>query len=353
MKLNLGTTKEKDRNYELPKEYVTTKFFELSHKVSHSKYNDVYNGCCPICMEGKSWGRKKRCFYVPENDNIYCHNCGWSSKPYKWIREVSQLSHDDIWQEIRDGSYDYENITPTEAPEIVKVPSLPEDSINLFDPNQVEYYKYDDRVQRAVQYLKSRRLYTAINRPDAFYISLKDFVHKNRLIIPFKDADGQIIFYQSRKLFEWDELGNYISKSGGDKSLAGFDKIDSSISSAFLFEGPIDGFFVKNGLGLGGINKGDTTFTSLQQSQMDSLWQHERIWVLDSQWIDETAMTKTKNLIEMGERVFIWPEKLGRRFKDFNQMCVALKRDEISPEFIQKNSYKGAFARVKLKFVKL
>lgn len=303
-------------------------------------------------MEGKSWGKKKRCFYIPQNDNIYCHNCGWSSKPYKWIREVSNASYDEIWSEVKSESYDFvETVNLEESTEIVNIPSLPEDSINLFDPMQVKFYKNNKKVQYAVKYIKDRKLDVALNKPDAFYISLKDYTHKNRLIIPFKDDTGQIIFYQSRKLFESDDYGNYLSKVGGDKSLSGMDKISEKISDVFLFEGPLDSFFVKNGLGLGGINRGEYAYTPTQQAQIDSLSFFGKIWVLDSQWIDETAREKTETLIGMGEKVFIWPENLGKKFKDFNEMCLSLNITGVSPKFIQKNSCRGISATVKMKLI--
>jgi len=46
--------------------------------------------------------------------------------------------------------------------------------------------------------IKSRRLDTAINRPDNLYASLTDKVHKNRLVIPFINEKEEIEFYQTR-----------------------------------------------------------------------------------------------------------------------------------------------------------
>lgn len=205
----------------------------------------------------------------------------------------------------------------------------------------------------ALEFIKSRRLDTAINRPDAFYISFKDFVHKNRIIIPFKDEDGKIIFYQSRKIFKWDEKDKYTSKLNGDKSICGIDKVDLTYDSVFLFEGPIDSFFVKNGLGVAGINKSRWSFTPKQTEQMESLKFFKKFWVLDSQWMDETALLKSIELVNMGETVFIWPESLGKKFKDINDICVHQKIDKISPDFIKKNSFRGKEAILKLELMKV
>jgi hypothetical protein len=149
-----------------------------------------------------------------------------------------------------------------------------------------------------------------------------------------------------------DESPSYLSKDGGDKSIFGIERISSDLDKIFIVEGPLDACFVKNGLGLGGITKGDQLFTLIQQEQMDSLNFFERIWLLDSQWIDKTAREKTLKLIEMGEKVFIWPEYDGKRFKDLNAMCMAYETNEYPVDLILKNTHKGLSATVKMKLIK-
>lgn len=340
---------------EIPNEYTIAKFQELGYKTSFDKHSNVYKCCCPICREGKSWGKKKRCFYMVEKDLIFCHNCGWSSKPYRWIREVSGMSREEIYDEIKSGDYEYQDIFKIleDTPIVGNNYSLPTDCINLFDPLQRAHYKGNAVVEGVYAYLTKRRLESAVNRPDALYVSLDDRIHKNRLIIPFKDAKGDIRFYQSRKVFEWDDIDHYISKKHGDKNLFGIDKISSEYDMIPIFEGPIDSFFVKNSLALGGITeKSDSIMTFAQQKEMDALSFYDHVYVLDSQWIDKTARDKTNILLNMGYKVFIWPEKLGKRFKDFNEMCIHLQLDEISHEFIKKHTHKGLAGVVKMKMIK-
>ena len=335
--LNLKKT---NFDFNLPKDYVVSKFYEYGYKVTYNKCSDTYNSCCPICREGSSWGKKKRCFYIPDNKNIFCHNCGSSLQPYQWIRKVSGMSHDDIVKSIdNDACYILEDIiAPVKTSP--KIDTLPEDSINLFDEVQVEYYKNSTIIKAALEYIRSRQLDIAINRPDALYISLKDRFQCNRLIIPFKDDMGKIVFYQTRKILDTDDLPNYLSKPKADKTIYGIDNINTDMDSVFLFEGPIDSFFVQNGLGVAGINKGHFTFTKTQQAQMKSLVLFDKIWVLDNQWVDSTAREKTFTLLEAGEKVFIWPKKYAE-FKDLNELCVYYKLSQISPEYIKKHSIQG------------
>jgi len=225
--------------------------------------------------------------------------------------------------------------------------TLPVDCINLFDKTQVSFYKNHWVVKIALEYIARRRLDVASNRPKALYLSLKDQYHRNRIIIPFYDACGEIIFYQSRKILD-DETPNYLSKMDADKSLGGVENVDES-DTVFIFEGPLDSFFIKNGVSLAGINKGMGNFTPLQTEQMEELKFYRKIWFLDSQWKDETSRVKTEKLLSSGEEVFIWPAKWGKRYKDLNELCMAHRLNEISPEFVKNNTQKGLSGVLRMK----
>ena len=89
----------------LPEDFVILKFFELGYYPKYNKFNNVYQCSCPICKEGKSLGKKRRCYYIPKNENIFCHNCGWSGKPLRWIKEVSNCSDTDVVNELKEPRY--------------------------------------------------------------------------------------------------------------------------------------------------------------------------------------------------------------------------------------------------------
>ena len=338
----------------IPEQYVVNVLYENIYKISYNKYNKSYNGCCPICKEGKSWGKKKRFYYIPENELAYCHNCGYSKKALTFITEVTNKSLHEIINEVKE--FDIE-ILPIEEPEGVKKvidKSLPEDCINLSDPSQVEYYKDNAAVIAALNLIKTRKLDKGINKPKTFYISLKDIVHKNRLILPFYDENGDIIFYQSRGLTKKDlfERPKYLSKVGAERSLYGMQNINSNLDNVFIFEGPIDSYFVENGLATCGITeKSNKMFTTLQLQQINKLNLYEKIYVLDNQYCDKAALSKSIILADNNEKVFIWPKEL-KQFKDFNDICVAGDKYKIKPEFILKNTHSGLKAKLLLTEIK-
>lgn len=340
----------------VPEDYVILKFYELGYYPKRNRYNNTYQCGCPICKEGTSLGKKRRCFYIPENDNIFCHNCGWSSKPIKWICHVSGMTNLEFIEDIK-------NYTPATINEDVVeqrkkatpvLESLPRDSINLSDESQISFYKNSDILRICLQTIKTRRLDTAVNKPVNLYLSLTDFVHKNRLIIPFLNESNNIEFYQSRTIMSHDtKKPKYLSKIGSEKTLFNINAVNPDSENVFIFEGPLNAFFTKNSVAVAGITEGKQTFTKRQQEQIDTtLKLHKKIWVLDSQWIDNASLVKTESLLKQGESVFIWPEKFGKKFKDFNDIAIHCKVNEIKEDFIIKNTCEGLAGILQLAKIK-
>lgn len=330
----------------IPREYTLQKFYQYAGYPQYKKHSQTYIAGCPICREGKSWGKKRRCIYIPEDNIVCCHNCGWYSDSIKWIQEVTGLSFNEILQESKE--YDVLPLDVLKEDKELKpirpVEQLPKDSINIFDENQINFYKDNEVVQDAIKLIKNRRLDTAINKPDTLWVTVTDKIHKNRIIIPFYSETNDIIFYQSRIIYDKDLrfYPKYLSKVNGEKSLYNINKIDSLLDYIFIFEGPIDAFFVTNGVAVAGIQENSSnTFSKLQESQLQSFKFYKKIWVLDSQWKDKASKNKTKKLLQSDECVFVWPEDVGRKYKDINEMCIDRGLDFIDPEFFIQNSHQG------------
>ena len=341
----------------LPEDFVVVKFYEVGYRPIFNKFNSVYQCACPICREGKSFNTKRRCYYVPKNDNIFCHNCGWSSKPFRWIKEVTGASDAEIIRELKEFTPDIDSLideSVEEKPKVV-VSTLPADSINLSDKLQLDFYRGNDIIRACNHLVTSRRLANAVNRPDNLYVSLTDRVHKNRLVIPFVNENKEIEFYQTRTILNRDNKTKpkYLGKVGSEKTLFNIDKVSSDHDKVYIFEGPINAFFTKNSVAVAGITERGKSFTTRQQQQLDTTLKfYDRVWILDSQWIDRASLVKSEALLKQGESVFIWPEKFGKRFKDFNDIAIECKVDEIGWDFIQKNTFDSLEGIVKLTAIK-
>lgn len=222
------------------------------------------------------------------------------------------------------------------------VPDLPEDSINLLDPVQVSHHNKEKIFSIAERFIEKRRLRTAAYRPKSYYLSISDFMHKNRLIIPFYGFDGNIIYYQSRALLHSDEeKGKYFFKLGAEhKEVFNLDKIDIDHDRIYKFEGTLDCIFVKNGISCGGVNETSYQTESIERIAMFQ----DSVYVFDNPVMDKTAKEKIGDFIDEGKSVFLWgPEFI--KYKDFAQKAEEEGIDEIPPSLIDKYVFSGKKAR--------
>jgi len=333
----------------LSQDYIIQNLFTYCKRPVYKKYQGVYNAECCICHEGSSSGQKRRLFYFPGERYFYCFNCSRSWNEINWLQEVSNKSFAEI---LKDSKQQCTNVNlvsllssqPDNTKNNYDIQPIPEDSVDICDNAQCEYYKGTSQysiLEKAINYCVSRRLFQAVNRPKSFFVSFSDFVHKNRLIIPFYSENGKIESYQSRVL-TGDEYPKYLTKFG-DKCLYGENNIDTSIPYIFVLEGPIDAMFVKNGVAVGGA-----TITDKQETFLNKCFGQEIIFVYDNDKDNKEMDKKIQNLIKRNKKVFIWPKEL-QKFKDINEICCSLDINEFPYKFIVENSYSGIEAQLKFK----
>lgn len=330
---------------EIPSTYFITKFHQFGYNVT--KTGDKYVSCCPFCREGKSWGKKKRLYYIPKENFLYCHNCSLSWHPYFWLKEIGGMTYHEIKEELKEIGCDewyYEEVK-TVKEEKRKTEPLPVDSINIFDPVQMNYYEDNNVIRELMKYVRKRRLDVATYRPKAYYVSLIDSYHKNRLIIPYYNSIGEVIYYQSRAIFEKElNLAKYMFKIGAEnKEVFNLEKVDIDYGRIFCMEGSLDAMFVKNGISLGGIN-----FTNYQKSCVDKEYPfHETVYVLDNPYFDKTADEKIEKLLEeeKSSLFFTWGGSFSE-YKDFSEMAEKLKINEISVDEINQFVFPAKKAKI-------
>ena len=334
-------------------EYALQKYLQHAGYPKFKKSTQVYEAGCPICREGSSWGKKRRSYYVLKDNVICCHNCGWYGSPFKWLVEVTQMTQQEIVDEQKEimGTHTISDIVgmlnDTELKPKTNDETLPHDSINLSDTHQLRYHKNNPHIKVCLDIIASRRLDTAANRPRTLWVSLSDFIHKNRLIIPFYSNSNDIIYYQSRSTDPNDNRPKYLSKINSDKTLFNINQITPDSDNIYIVEGPIDSFFLKNSVAVAGIQENSShLFSAEQRNQINKLPFFNHTWVLDSQWLDSASMKKTKKLIDQNQNVFIWPKEIGTQYKDLNEMCMRYNLDCIDEKFIIQNTYTGLKAKL-------
>ena len=328
----------------LSDQYIIDQFYKYCKRPVYKRYARLYNSECPFCHEGKSSGKKRRFYYIPQDDHFFCHNCNWNGNSINFILKVSGKSYSELLSESK--NYQKTNISiklPTVTSPPISVGTLPDDSINLYDEQQLKYYQNDKVVKDVLRFIDCRRLNTAINRPRGLFISLKDPIHKNRLCIPFYDEDNQIRYYQTRAIYKADSQPKYLSKLNSDKTVFGVRNINPNIETLFIFEGPIDACFAINGIAVGGIH-----ISEKQEQILNKYKLMNRIWIMDNEFYKDEIRKKVEELIERDEKIFFWPKEL-KEFKDINELCVKTKRNEIPIKLFLDNNYSGLEALLKLK----
>jgi hypothetical protein len=335
---------------DLSQELILEVFFTHCKRPLHKRYQNVFNAECPVCKEGKSAGRTRRLFYFPNKNYFYCHNCSKSWRPLDWIKEVSGLTVPEIIKKNKEKSnvtnngFNQLSVKPAATQKQKVIPCLPENSINLSDASQITFYQSNSIVQEALNYCNSRRLFTAVNKCKTLYLSLEDKVHKNRLVIPFFDQNGKIVCYQTRSLFS-EQTPKYLTKFG-EKRVFGIDNVNEQHSNfIFIFEGPIDSMFVKNGVAIAALSP-----TESQLNDLNGLIGYEHIYVFDNDKNNQQTKKRIEKHIRNGKRVFIWPSEL-KQYKDINQICCRLSIDEFPWQFIVKHSACGQEAILKHKLM--
>ena len=316
---------------QIPSNYLLEKFYTYAGGPAYNKFTKTYNGSCPICREGKSWLKKKRLFFYPTTSSFFCFNCSKSWNAYTWLYQVTGMTRDEIEAEIRSGdcSRDISNDILNKPTRKKLLSSLPHDSINTMDERQRLFYGTNRYFQKALEYIRERKLDTAINKSPAYYISLTDNFHKNRLCIPYYDVDNKIVFYQTRSLDGTEP--RYLNKIGYDKTIFGIERIDPDLDYIFLFEGPMDAMMVQNGVAVAGL-----TLTEAQEKQLANFPFHQKIWVLDNLKLDDAAKNIVVKMLLKGDKIFRWPDK---PYKDFNEWAVKENLNEIDYNFIVNSTY--------------
>ena len=149
----------------VPEQFVIEKFYQFAGYPRFKKISNTYEAGCPICKEGSSWGRKRRLYYIPKDEILCCHNCGWYGNPIKWIMEVEGITFRELADQIESSDSAIVDIDTMFKPseQEYNIPDLPVDSIDLFSDQQKEYYKDNKIVQQAIDYIENRKISISIN----------------------------------------------------------------------------------------------------------------------------------------------------------------------------------------------
>jgi hypothetical protein len=331
----------------------------------------VLRGRCPKCGDSQRKKSKAR-LYCLENTShwaVHCHNCGYNTNFEKMLEEFFPEEAQNLkmlcFDQIKSGSIFKKSTSERKKRE-------PSDEIHEY---LEEYFKENcfplGEVQEDPKKEKFRRYaYNKMkkrNIPDHFINEflfcyrgsgkLKAYIW--RVIIPFKTKDGKYYNFQSRDIHPEPDQQRLDTKYLF-ATFENFELPDEKIyrvhqvspnRTVYVCEGILDCLFIENAIALCNANVSGEKADFIKETYED------RVWVLDSPWVDKTGYERACRLLEEGETCFIMPKKYrfenGEYPKDINDLALLLGVKTIPLEIINENLLSGKIGLTKLKVSKM
>ena len=297
----------------------------------------LWNFRCPYCGDSQKSRTKARGFvYRKKNDLFYkCHNCGVGTTLGNLIKHIDSKIHKDyIFERYKKGVK-----TNNPEPEFkFNVPIFRKKGI-LKNLKSISDLSTDHPARRFIQ----KRLIPSESVSDlylceSFYKFTNTLIPNKfpsldgdhpRLLIPFRDEQGEVFAYQGRAFGK--EQPKYITiKLKDEDKIFGLDRVDKS-KHVYVVEGPLDSLFLDNCIAIAGsdVPSMDYDFTI----------------IFDNEPRNKEICKQMEKTLNQGRRVVIWPDSMMH--KDINDMIIAGYIKEQIQEIITDNTFSGAAAKLR------
>ena len=297
----------------------------------------LWNFRCPYCGDSQKSRTKARGFlYRKKNDLFYkCHNCGVGTTLGKLIEFLDSKTYKDYIMERYKSGVKTNNPEPEftfDAPVFRKKSILRGlQSISELESDHparkiVDKRKLPNESLRDIYLCNSFYKFTNNLIPNKF--PSLDGDHP-RLLIPFRDEQGEIFAYQGRAFGK--EKPKYITIKLEDRDkIFGLDRIDKK-KRVYVVEGPLDSLFLDNSIAVAGadIPNLDCNFTV----------------VLDNEPRNKEICKQIEKNIDKDYDICLWPD--NNPYKDINDMVLGELTPEVIMNQIKENTFRGAEARLR------
>ena len=319
------------------------------------KKETLANCRCPICGDSSKNKTKTRgYFYCKENAYFYkCHNCGFGSNIYNFLKEVSpSLCKQYAYESFKDKNQHHDKkkeedvfIFKDKNPKFKRKDKLLDSVVCLSDlPIDHTAVKFANMRMIPKQYFKLL-YYTDDFTTFAGKLDKDNtlFGKEERLVIPFFNSHGDVVACQGRALNMADEVKaretvKYITIKG-DKSIDrlwyGLWRVDPK-KRVYVVEGPIDSLFLNNATAMVGAGALKEIPLRFENSEMT--------YILDNEPRNKQICAYIEKLIELDRDVCIWPDNIEE--KDINDMVYRMSTRKIQ-KMIDENTYSGLEAKLR------
>ena len=294
----------------------------------------LWNFRCPYCGDSQKSRTKARGFvYRKKNDLFYkCHNCGVGTTLGKLIEHLDSKSYKDyIMERYKSGVKTVNKEPEFKFDEPVFRSKDVCSTLNSLEELQDDHpaRKIIDRRNLPISSYKDLFLcpefYKFTNKLIPNKFPSLDGDHP-RLLIPFRDEEGEVFAYQGRAF--GNEQPKYLTiKLQERDKIFGLDRIDKR-EEVLVVEGPLDSLFLDNCIAVAGadVPNLDCDFTV----------------VFDNEPRNKELLKQVEKAINRGHKICLWPE--GMEYKDINDMILGGYTKEEIQDLIKHNTYQGTTA---------
>ena len=294
----------------------------------------LWNFRCPYCGDSQKSRTKARGFvYRKKNDLFYkCHNCGVGTTLGKLIEHLDSKSYKDyIMERYKSGVKTVNKEPEFKFDEPVFRSKDVCSTLNSLEELQDDHpaRKIIDRRNLPISSYKDLFLcpefYKFTNNLIPNKFPSLDGDHP-RLLIPFRDEEGEVFAYQGRAF--GNEQPKYLTiKLQERDKIFGLDRIDKR-EEVLVVEGPLDSLFLDNCIAVAGadVPNLDCDFTV----------------VFDNEPRNKELLKQVEKAINRGHKICLWPE--GMEYKDINDMILGGYTKEEIHDLIKHNTYQGTTA---------
>ncbi len=301
------------------------------------KTNEGYRFSCPFCGEGNSpWKRRCQLLTTKDHNTIYCFNCGISTSisvllrhSYPYLFEQYKEKEKQLFiEDLRKGKLNK------------KIQDIkPQININTKLQHQFKlnpkYFKPAKEYKEAVEFCKRRKIEEHLDI--LTYCIHPKLPCSGMVIFPFLMEDRKTIYgFIGRKPDT--KMFHLHSTNDGFKVFNLF-QVDKS-KPIVAVESQIDCLNLENSIAMLGADLSFNVREILKDCNLTLAFDNDR-----------TGIKKTEKYIDMGYKVFLWPNS---NCKDFNELRQEGWSKVRLMKFIKENTFKGldAKTRIKLKIMR-
>ena len=333
----------------MPYDYIDTKYLNLlsSQLEQFKRKNDtLWNFRCPYCGDSQSNKNKARgyVFQVEGNWIFKCHNCGHGASLPNLIKHINPQLHKEFVFEKFAGNKPKENSAKTKTElKFKKKPAYQKTALK--ELKKISQLRSDHPAKlwvekRLIPNSKHYKLYYA---PKFFEFAKKFAPEKYgeikkdepRLIIPFVDANGELIAFQGRAFGKSDLRYITVKVNKEAPKIFGLDTINRN-EPVYVVEGPIDSLFLDNAVAMGGADL----------SNKEAIGTDNLIFVMDNEPRNKDIINRIDKLINENYKVVIFPDYIKE--KDINDMVMSGRSVLEISDIISNSVYLGMGGNTRL-----